>query len=138
MPRAKMPADVIDLNGRHAHNRGRYEERVQNAVVDDTPLGPMPTLRLMTMADAWCAIAAMAPEGLLRQRDQAAVMEAAALYRNLQNALYLADVEGAAYIERSAADSNALRAALAKLGLSPVDAANVTVPKRKDGNVFDD
>jgi len=137
VPRAKLPADVIDLRGRHAHNRGRYEARVEGAVRDDEPLGDAPELRIITSKEAWDYIVSIAPPGVLRRRDRLMVEEAARLYRDIHNLSVLADIEGIPSVVK-AADATAFRSVLGRLGLSPADAANVTIPKRDTGNVFDD
>jgi hypothetical protein len=128
MPAPRTPSNILDLTGRIAHDKKRLAGRQD--VVDPTPIGSAPPdARIITYEEAWAAILSMCPEGVLRQRDTAAVAEAARCWMNHCNLMAMHRMQGCplAYVDNGS--QRQFTVAMAKLGLSPTDATHVTVFK---------
>lgn len=131
MPAIKKTADILQLNGALAHDRGRYAERVAAAVTDDRPIGGPPAQRLITFDEAWAEIIDMCPEGVLRHSDRLFVEQAARLHMLLRNAAALDALEYRAIPRLEVKYVKQFESLMARLGASPADRGKVTAPKPK-------
>jgi hypothetical protein len=137
MAQPRTPLNVLDLNGRLAHDRKRLEGR-EPPPEDDEPIGTPPQLRLLTFEESWATIVDMCPAGVLRKRDRAWVQEAARLHMEIHNAQAMAEMTGAAFAHIHPSVSKLYQSYLSKLGASPVDANHVSASKGKaPSNEFD-
>lgn len=145
MPAHRTPASILDLTGRLKHDGKRYRDRQQPPIEKGSPkpelapLGDVPEMRMLTFAESWAEIVSMLPEGVLRKRDRAIVMETARLHMQIRNRIVLADLHGNPLTDSvDNAMSRLYQSYLAKLGASPVDANHVEVaPTRKPNSEFD-
>lgn len=131
MPAVKKTADILQLNGSAAHNRGRYADRVDGAVTDERPIGGPPSQNLITFDEAWAEIIDMCPEGVLRHSDRLFVEQAARLHMFLRNVAAMDALEYRSIPRMEVKYVKQFESLMARLGASPADRGKVTAPPRK-------
>ena len=124
MARPRLPNETNILNGAWTKNPNR--ERPPT-IDDDEPAGDCPALELITFDQAWAAILEMAPEGVLRRRDEGAIWECARLHMLIRNTTVLA-LRSGRQPDVDNATSTQYRNWLAKIGCTPVDSNHVAAP----------
>lgn len=133
MARPRTPTALLLLNGGAAHDKKRYQDRIENEPVDDEPIGEFVPPKLMTTREAWDFIVSICPANVLRKRDRAIVMRTAIYYRDQNNSVVLGDLEGRIVTQETGYISaeRQLKSCLMALGLSPADASRVAITKPK-------
>ena len=134
MPPPRKSADILQLGTSAAHNRGRYQERIDGAVNDERPIGEAPSQHFITFEEAWAEVVDMCPDGVPRTSDRLFIEQAARLHMMLRNVAAMDALEFRSIPRIEVKYVKQFESQLVRLGASPADRGKVTVTKPKATN----
>lgn len=126
MPNHRKPTQILDLTGRLAHDRKRYEDRA-NEPRDNAPLGDPPEWLPATEREIWEQVAAQLVAGVALASDRSA-------FESMVRLIAKERRDG----ELSGPEGSRLSRLFAGFGMTPADRSRVSVPPRAAANAFDD
>ena len=126
MTRPRTPTNILKLKGADKVNPGRLKDR-ENEPANINPLGKAPDYLNKDEIKFWKILEVESIPGVLGEADRQSVAIAAKLL-----AITHSD-EGA-----SSAQINQLTKLLSQFGMTPADRSKISIPGKKQKNIFDD